>query len=140
MFDIGWSELLIIGVVAVVVIGPKDLPKVMRAIGIWAGKARSLARDFQGQWDEVMRQAELEEMKKQVEKIASEPKQQIEKAIEPFANLDPKIDITGLGPTPVPVPAPAPEPVPEPAPVAAATPATPPTPTQEGAAKPQVAS
>ena len=105
MFDIGWSELLIIGVVAVVVIGPKDLPKVMRAIGIYAGKARALARDFQGQWDEVMRQAELEEMKKQVEKIASEPQKEIEKAIEPFANLDPKIDITGLGPTPTPTPA-----------------------------------
>jgi sec-independent protein translocase protein TatB len=102
MFDIGWSELLIIGVVAVVVIGPKDLPKVMRAIGIYAGKARALARDFQGQWDDVMRQAELEEMKKQVEKIASEPQKEIEKAIEPFANLDPKIDITGLGPTPTP--------------------------------------
>lgn len=116
MFDIGWSELLIIGVVAVVVIGPKDLPKVMRAIGIYAGKARALARDFQGQWDEVMRQAELDEMKKQVEKIATEPQEQLKKAVEPFADLDPKIDITGLGPTPNPAPAPTPAEAPPPAP------------------------
>lgn len=124
MFDIGWSELLIIGVVAVVVIGPKDLPKVMRAIGIYAGKARALARDFQGQWDEVMRQSELEEMRKQVEKIATEPQKEIEKALEPFANLDPKIDITGLPPTPAETAAPASASAPAVAEVAPAAPST----------------
>jgi len=47
MFDIGWSELLIIGVVALVVVGPKDLPKMFRTLGQLTGKARSMAREFQ---------------------------------------------------------------------------------------------
>ncbi|MBM3556861.1 MAG: twin-arginine translocase subunit TatB [Alphaproteobacteria bacterium] len=96
MFDLGWSELLIIGVVAVVVIGPKDLPKVMRAVGHYAGKARGLARDFQNQWDDVVRQAELDEVKKQVDQIASiDPKKEIEKVIDPGGDIAKGIDISG---------------------------------------------
>jgi len=66
MFDIGWSELLIIAVVAVIVIGPKDLPRALRALGHWMGKARRMAGDFQRQFNEAIREAELDDVKKQV--------------------------------------------------------------------------
>ena len=62
LFDIGWPELLLIGVVALVVIGPKDLPRAMRFVGNWVGKARGMARHFRSGLDEMVRQAELEEM------------------------------------------------------------------------------
>ena len=64
MFDIGYSELLMIAVVALVVIGPKDLPKLMRTVGNWVGKARGMARHFRSGLDTMMREAELEEMEK----------------------------------------------------------------------------
>jgi sec-independent protein translocase protein TatB len=64
MFDIGYSELLLIAVVALVVIGPKDLPRVMRVVGQWVGRARGMARHFRSGIDTMMREAELEEMEK----------------------------------------------------------------------------
>ena len=64
MFDIGYSELLLIAVVALVVIGPKDLPRVMRTVGQWVGRARGMARHFRSGVDTMMREAELEEMEK----------------------------------------------------------------------------
>jgi len=66
MFDIGWSELLIVAVVAVVVIGPKELPRALRALGHWVSKARRMAGDFQRQFNEAIREAELDDVKKQV--------------------------------------------------------------------------
>lgn len=66
MFDIGWSELLLVAVVAVVVIGPKELPRALRALGHWMGKARRMAGDFQRQFNEAIREAELDDVKKQV--------------------------------------------------------------------------
>ena len=64
MFDIAPTELLIVALVALVVIGPKDLPKVMRTVGHWVGKARGMARHFRSGIDTMMREAELEEMEK----------------------------------------------------------------------------
>jgi sec-independent protein translocase protein TatB len=64
MFDIASTELLIICVVALVIIGPKDLPKVMRTVGSWIGQARGMARHFRTGMDAMMREAELEEMEK----------------------------------------------------------------------------
>lgn len=69
MFDIGWSELVVIGVVALIVIGPKELPGVLRAIGQWTTKIRRMASEFQGQFQEAMREAEVAELKKQVESV-----------------------------------------------------------------------
>ncbi|WP_454884993.1 Sec-independent protein translocase protein TatB [Sphingomonas oryzagri] len=62
MFDIAPSELLIVAVVAIVFIGPKDLPRVMRVVGQWVGKGRSMARHFRSAMDEMIRESELAEM------------------------------------------------------------------------------
>jgi sec-independent protein translocase protein TatB len=70
MFDIDAGKLLIIGVIALVVLGPKELPRVLRQIGSMLGKMRRMAAEFQGQFAEAMRQSEMEELKKSVEKVA----------------------------------------------------------------------
>jgi len=60
-FDIGWQEIALIGGVALIAIGPKELPGALRTAGQWVGKARRLAQDFQGQFQEEIRKLELEE-------------------------------------------------------------------------------
>ena len=67
MFDIGWQELFILAVLAIIVIGPKDLPGAIRIITKWIRKARSMARDFQDGLDEVVREADLEDLKKELD-------------------------------------------------------------------------
>jgi sec-independent protein translocase protein TatB len=69
MFDIGWSELVLIGVVALIAIGPKELPGVLRTIGQWMGKARKMAAEFQGQFQEAMREAEMADLKKSFDEV-----------------------------------------------------------------------
>ena len=64
MFDVAPTELLLLGIVALVVIGPKDLPRAMRFVGKWVGRARGMARHFRDGVDEMIRQSELEEMEK----------------------------------------------------------------------------
>lgn len=64
MFDIAPSEFLLVAFVALVVIGPKDLPKAMRVLGYWVGRARAVGRQFRSGFDEMVREAELEEMEK----------------------------------------------------------------------------
>ena len=72
MFDIAWSELMVIAVVAVVVVGPKDLPKMMRAAGQWMGRARAMADQFRRSFDDMARQSELEELRAEVMKMHNE--------------------------------------------------------------------
>ena len=67
MFDLGWSELLIIVVVALIVIGPKDLPIAIRAVGKWVNKAKGLARDFQDSMAELAKEAELDKVKQEID-------------------------------------------------------------------------
>jgi sec-independent protein translocase protein TatB len=81
MFDIGWGELVVIGVVALIAIGPKELPGVLRAIGQWTGKIRRMAGEFQGQFQEAMREAEMADVKKQVDQITG--------AVKDYTNFDP---------------------------------------------------
>lgn len=69
MFDIGWSEFVLIGVVALVAIGPKELPGVLRMVGQWMGKARKMAAEFQGQFQEAMREAEMADLKKSFDEV-----------------------------------------------------------------------
>jgi len=69
MFDIGWSELVVIGVVALIAIGPKELPGVLRMVGQWLGKARRMASEFQGQFQEALREAEMADLKKSFDEV-----------------------------------------------------------------------
>jgi sec-independent protein translocase protein TatB len=69
MFDIGWGKIVIIAVIALIVIGPKELPAVLRMVGQWMGKIRRMAAEFQGQFQEAMREAEMADLKKSVDAI-----------------------------------------------------------------------
>src|SRR5579862_4048403 len=69
MFDISWSEFAIIAVVALIAIGPKELPGVLRTVGQWMGKARKMAAEFQGQFQEAMREAEMADLKKSFDEV-----------------------------------------------------------------------
>src|ERR1700741_5062305 len=81
MFEIGWGELLIIGIVALIAIGPKELPGVLRTLGQWMSKLRRMASEFQSQFHEAMREAELADLKKQVDDMTSQA--------QSYANFDP---------------------------------------------------
>src|SRR3954447_19496375 len=71
MFDISWGKLVIIGVVALLVIGPKELPAVLRQLGQAMAKIRRMAAEFQGQFQEAMREAEMADLKKQFDETTS---------------------------------------------------------------------
>lgn len=130
MLDIGWSELLVVAVVAIVVVGPKDLPKLMRSFGFYAGKLRRAASDFQRQFDEAMAESEADEVRKNIESIRS--------------GLGGTVDLDAPTNQPVMLPTPAPAaieeaivpPPPEPKPKAKPAPAAKP----KGVAKPKAAS
>jgi len=70
-FDIGWTEIALIGGVALIAIGPKELPGALRTAGQWVGKARRLAQDFQNQFQEALREADIADMKKQFDDAAT---------------------------------------------------------------------
>ncbi|MGH9518533.1 MAG: Sec-independent protein translocase protein TatB, partial [Terriglobales bacterium] len=72
MFDLSWSHILIVLIVALVVVGPKDLPRLMHMIGRWMGKARAMANEFRKSFDEMARQAELDELRKEIEALRNE--------------------------------------------------------------------
>src|SRR5205807_3988426 len=88
LFDIGWSELLLIGVVALIFIGPKDLPRALRIAGYWVGKARTLSREFQSSVDQMIREAELDEMRQQLKKATDfDLEKEIHKTVDPTGEL-----------------------------------------------------
>ncbi len=94
MFDIGWSELLLIAVVALVVLGPKDLPKAMRFCAHWVRKARGMMREFQGHVDEMMRESELDEVRKEIDKISTgDLGREIERTIDPGGEIKSALDV-----------------------------------------------
>jgi sec-independent protein translocase protein TatB len=87
-FDIGWPELLLIGLVALVVIGPKDLPRALRVAGYWLRKARTLSREFQGSVEQMIREAELDEMRQSLKKATEfDIEKEITKTIDPDGKL-----------------------------------------------------
>ncbi|MBJ6125492.1 Sec-independent protein translocase protein TatB [Microvirga splendida] len=69
MLDMSWGEIMVIGAAALIVIGPKDLPKALRTVGQMTGKLRRMASEFQGQFNEAIREAELDEVKKQLQGV-----------------------------------------------------------------------
>jgi sec-independent protein translocase protein TatB len=74
MFDISWTEFLLVGIVALIVIGPKELPGVLRTLGQYTRKVRGMAAEFQNQFQEAMREAEMADLKKQVDDMAHDIK------------------------------------------------------------------
>jgi sec-independent protein translocase protein TatB len=110
MFDVGWSEMALVLLVALIVIGPKDLPRVARTMGQWVGKGRAMAREFQRALEDMAREAELDKVKSEIEKAGrTNLGKTIEKTIDPSGELgqafDPKVDSrksgTGAGGTTV---------------------------------------
>ena len=86
MFDLfSWSHILILLTVALVVVGPKDLPRLMNIAGRWAGKARNMANEFKKSFDDMARQSELDELRAEVEKLRS---------TDPIADLGADINLT----------------------------------------------
>ena len=105
LFDLGMSELLLIGVVALVFIGPKDLPKALRVAGFWFRKARTLSREFQTSVEQMIREAELDEMRQELKKATEiDLEKQFRETIDPTGSLAeslkppelPKFSDTGL--------------------------------------------
>jgi sec-independent protein translocase protein TatB len=86
MFDLfSWSHILILLTVALIVVGPKDLPRLMNIAGRWAGKARNMANEFKKSFDDMARQSELDELRAEVEKLRS---------TDPIADLTSDIERT----------------------------------------------
>jgi sec-independent protein translocase protein TatB len=123
LFDLGMSELLLIGVVALVVIGPKDLPKALRVAGFWVKKARTLSREFQSSVEQMIREAELDEMRQELKKATEiDLEKQFRETIDPTGSLAeslkppelPKFSNADVPAAPVPEALPQPSATPEP--------------------------
>jgi sec-independent protein translocase protein TatB len=93
MFDLSWSHILIVLIVALVVVGPKDLPKLMRIVGRWVGKARAMADQFRKSFDEMARQSELDELRQEIEALRSQ---------RPLADIQNTLHQSILPPDPMP--------------------------------------
>jgi sec-independent protein translocase protein TatB len=88
MFDIGWQELFIAAVLALIVIGPKDLPRAIRAIRNVIRKLREMARDFQSGVDDMVREAELDDVRNQINRASQlDPKKSITETVDPTGDL-----------------------------------------------------
>ena len=81
MLEIGWGKIVLIGIVALLVIGPKELPTVLRTVGQWTAKLRRMAAEFQTQFQEAMREAEMTDLRKQVEEMTGQA--------QSYADFDP---------------------------------------------------
>jgi len=81
MFGLNWGELVVIGIVALIAIGPKELPTVLRTVGVWVGKVRRMANEFQGQFQEALREAEMTDLQKHADDLSS--------SVSSIANIDP---------------------------------------------------
>ncbi len=116
MFDLSWSEILVIGTAAIIFIGPKELPGALRTAGQWMGKARALAREFQNSVDDMIRESELEKIKGEVDKLGSGDLQKhIESAVDPEGEINKALAAPAISldeaqaPAPVGAPATPPE-------------------------------
>jgi sec-independent protein translocase protein TatB len=89
LLDFGWSELLLIGAVALVFIGPKDLPKALRVAGFWVRKARSLSREFQSSIDQMIREAELDDIRQELKKASEiDLDHEFRRTVDPTGSLE----------------------------------------------------
>ena len=116
MFEIGWTEILVIAIVLIVVVGPKDLPPMLRAFGKMTSKMRTMAGEFRGQFDEAMREAELDDVKKTLNEARNlNPMSQIKDAMNPLkaagddirSNLEKSVKVDPKPSSPAPAEPPA---------------------------------
>ncbi len=116
MLDIGWTEMAFIAVIALVVIGPKDLPKALRTVSHYVRKARSMAREFQSGLDDIAREADLDGVKEQITGgVDFDIGGDIQKTIDPTGEIDDALDISDeLDALDAETPAVAPDDLPEP--------------------------
>lgn len=112
MFDFSWAELALIAVVALLVIGPKDLPRALRTAGTWARKARTISREFQSSIEQMVREAELDDVKKELEAATSiNLETEIKKTVDPDGSLAQSLKPPEISSEPVhSIAAPTPEP------------------------------
>jgi sec-independent protein translocase protein TatB len=97
MLDIGWQEIFIVGVIAIIVIGPKDLPRALRTVMKGVKKARGIAKEFQGGVDEMVREADLDDLKKELNKATDgDIKKTLTDAIDPDGDLVKEMDMTDV--------------------------------------------
>lgn len=98
MLDIGWQELFIIAVFAIIVIGPKDLPRALKTVMQYVRKARGLAREFQSGVDEMVREADLDDLKKEVKTITDSKglENTIKDSLDPDGDLGKDMDLTDV--------------------------------------------
>ena len=97
MLDIGWSEMAIIAVVALFVIGPRELPKVLRTLGRYAGKIKAVAREFQDSIDEAVRESEIGEVKKQIEAAGrTDFTKKVAETVDPENKIGKAMDFTEI--------------------------------------------
>ncbi len=137
LFDIGWPELLLIGMIALVVIGPKDLPRALRVAGFWVRKARTLSREFQSSIDQMIREAELDEVRQDLKKVTEfDLEREFHNTVDPTGELahsikppdlpdhfeEPGTSTPAVTPEAPALPAPTESALPEPAPSAASAP------------------
>jgi sec-independent protein translocase protein TatB len=88
MFDVGWQELFVVAVLAIIVVGPKDMPRAIRTVTSWIRKAKSMARDFQNGMDDIVREAELEDIRKEAKKATDfNLEDEIKKTIDPTGDM-----------------------------------------------------
>ncbi|MCR9212510.1 MAG: Sec-independent protein translocase protein TatB [Proteobacteria bacterium] len=93
MFDIGWAEMMFVVIVAVLVIGPKDLPRAIATIGKYVRKARAMARDFQSGIDDLAKETELDDIKKDLQQTTDfNLKKQVEDAVDPTGSFEKMFD------------------------------------------------
>lgn len=88
LLDIGWPEFLLIGMIALIVIGPKDLPRALRVAGFWVRKARTLSREFQSSIDQMIREAELDEVRQDLKKVTEfDLEKEFQNTVDPTGEL-----------------------------------------------------
>jgi sec-independent protein translocase protein TatB len=130
MFDIGWSELLVVGALALIVVGPKDLPRMLRTFGKYTSQARGMAREFQRSMEDAAREADLSDLKDlrdTAQSLGDLRRDMTGSALNPMRNgpyVSPPARTYAPVPAPMPpVEAPAPQPAAAPAPAVSASPA-----------------
>lgn len=119
MFGLGWTEVLVIATIAILVVPPKDLPGLMRNVGRSVGKVRRMARDFQRQVEDAVRDDELDQLRKQVNELNRDTRTELQRGLTPYhrpTSVSKEPPASGPAMTPLPAPeTPAPTPASEPA-------------------------